>query len=58
LKINNEGCEKFIPKIDISGNLKTKPKWLTNGIKSNMRRRLNLWHANQRANGRDINIMR
>ena len=35
LIIDNEGCEIFIPKIDISGNLKTKPKWLTRGFKSN-----------------------
>ena len=39
LKKYNECCEIFIPKIDISGNLKTKPKWLTRGIKSNMRKR-------------------
>ena len=58
LKISNEGCEIFIPKIDISGNLKTKPKWLTRGIKSNMRKRLILWYANKRTNGRDVNLAR
>jgi hypothetical protein len=58
LKVYNEGCENFIPKVDISGNLKTKPKWLTLGIKSNMRKRLNLWHANKRANGGDLSLVR
>jgi hypothetical protein len=58
LRVYNEGCEKFIPKVDISGNLKTKPKWLTRGIKNNMRKRLNLWHANKRTNGRDFSLVR
>jgi hypothetical protein len=58
LKIYNEGCEKLILKVDISGNLKTKPKWLTRGIKSSMRKRLNLWHANKRANGSDLSLVR
>ena len=58
LKVYNEGCERFIPKVDISGNLKTKPKWLTRGIKSNMRKRLNLWHANKRANGSDLSFVK
>jgi hypothetical protein len=58
LKIYNQGCEAFIPKIEISGNFKTRPKWLTRGIKSNMRKRLNLWYANKRAKGRDVNLLR
>jgi hypothetical protein len=58
LKVYNEGCEKFIPKVDISGNLRTKPKSLARGIKSNMRKRLNLWHANKRANGSDLSLVK
>jgi hypothetical protein len=58
LRIYNESCERFIPKIDISGNFKTRPKWLTSGIKSNMRKRLNLWHAKKRANGSDSNLVK
>ena len=42
LRLYKIGCEKFIPKIDISGNIKTTPKWLTPGMKNNMRNRLNL----------------
>jgi hypothetical protein len=58
LRIYNESCETFIPKIDISGNLKTKPKWLTHGIQKNFRKRLNLWHANIRIKRRDPNLLR
>jgi hypothetical protein len=58
LRIYNESCERFIPKIDIFGNFKTRPKWLTGGIKSNMRIRLNLWHAKKRANGSDSNLLK
>jgi hypothetical protein len=58
LRIYNESCERFIPKIDISGNFKTRLKWLTSGIKSNMRKRLNLWHAKKRANGSDSNLVK
>ena len=51
LNIYNKGCETFIPKIDISVDVKTQPKWLTSGMKRNMRKRLNLWYSDRRAKG-------
>ena len=58
LRLYKKGCENFIPKIDISGNMKTKPKWLTSGMKNNMRKRLNLWHAKKRSKWEDVGLMR
>jgi len=49
LNYYNKACELYVPKIDISGEIRLKEKWLTRGMKINMRKRLNLWHANQRA---------
>ena len=49
LRHYNKACELYIPKIDISGEIKPRVKWLTRGMKNNMRRRLNLWHSNQRS---------
>ena len=46
----NQACELFVPKIDITEEKKTKVKWLTQGMKGSMRKRLNFWHANQRTN--------
>ena len=53
LNVYNKGFEKFIAKINIDNNLKKKPKWLTRGMNSNMRKRLNLWCANKRFKWRD-----
>ena len=39
LRLYKIGFESFIPKIDISGNLRAKPKWLKTEMKSNMRKR-------------------
>ena len=45
----NKACELHIPKIDTSGEIKPRIKWLTRVMKSNMRKRLNLWHSTQRS---------
>ena len=45
----NKACDLHVPKIDISGEIKPRVKWLTRGMKNNMRKRLNLWHSNQRS---------
>ena len=58
LRIYKIGCETFIPKVDLSGNFKAKPKWLTSGMKSNMRKRLNLWHANKRSKWEDLRLVK
>jgi len=47
LNYYNKACELYVPKIDIFGEIRLKEKWFTHGIKSNMRKRLNLWRANQ-----------
>ena len=49
----NEVCERSIPRVPTTGAVKTCPKWMTRGIKSKMRRKLNIWHVNQRERWRD-----
>ena len=49
LNVYNEACERFIPKVGITGSNQLKPKWLNRGIKSKIRKKLALWWANQRA---------
>ncbi|RMZ99858.1 RNA-directed DNA polymerase from mobile element jockey-like [Brachionus plicatilis] len=41
LKIYNEACERFIPKIKIDANRRIRPPWLTKDLKSLMRRKSN-----------------
>ena len=48
LNVYEEACELCIPKIDALGKRKTNCKWLTREIKSNMRKKLNLWYRNKR----------
>ena len=49
LEIYNEACEIFIPKIYPYDNCRKNSKWMNNGIKGSMRKRLHLWHANKRS---------
>lgn len=58
LDIYKKASENFIRKIEISGNLKTSRKWMVSRIKSNMRKRLNIWHANKRSSEQDENLLR
>ena len=50
--------QKIIPKININNNLKAKPKWLTRGMKSNMRKRLNFWYSNKRFKWSDTSLVK
>ena len=44
LNVYKKACELCIPKIDALWKRKTNFKWLNRGIKSNMRKKLNLWY--------------
>ena len=45
LKIYNEACESFIPKIKVGANRRIRPPWLTKDLKSLMRKKTNLWRS-------------
>ena len=50
LEIYNEAPELFIAKIYPNDNCRKDSKWMNNGIKSSIRKRLHLWHATKRSN--------
>ena len=49
----NQRCEHVIQKMDPLRKKKTNCWWLTRGIKSNMRKKLTLWHRNKKSKWED-----